>query len=164
MITILVQCFSFISLGSRYFRLFHILSTTSSCTTTWPQVCGKHSLAFLHCLSKFGALHLADDGTSPFFIPSGYLTQPWYRWPIEQMVYLLRMVIFHGYVKQPDGRSINYGRCFQQLCVKNCQRLCQKSLKKPPFFLCREGDDKASNFGVGQYLQTNLAHMSSAGE
>jgi hypothetical protein len=41
-------------------------------------------------------VHLKHD------VPSGYLTQPWYRWPIYRWftwVYLLKMVIFHGCVK-----------------------------------------------------------------
>ena len=37
-------------------------------------------------------------------LPSDYLTQPWKMYHLQK-VYLLKMVILHGYVKQPDGNS-----------------------------------------------------------
>ena len=40
-------------------------------------------------------------------LASGYLTQPW-KIAYLQMVYLLKMVISQGYVKQPEGISMKY--------------------------------------------------------
>ena len=38
---------------------------------------------------------------------------PWYRWPIERDgLPSYKMVIFHGYVKYPDGISFEAGWCF----------------------------------------------------
>ena len=48
------------------------------------------------------------------WLPSGYLTQPW-KMTHLQMVYLLNMVIFHGYVKQPDGTILGIPQSTQIL-------------------------------------------------
>jgi len=60
-------------------------------------------------------VHNDCHGKSAIFVevpwapgPSGDLTELWHRWPIYSwfmLIYLWTMVIFHSYVKLPEGKS-----------------------------------------------------------